>query len=162
MSDPHFGHRKMVEFTRADGTKLRPFDTVEEMDRAIVERWNACVADGDRVYLLGDVAFNRRSIQPVRELKGRKVLVRGNHDELNLRDYAELFDDVRGLVSKPNFVMSHAPIHPSCMDRWKLNIHGHLHDKTLDDPRYACVSVEQTGYAPVLVDDLLRARGILD
>jgi len=155
MADPHFGHAKMCLFTGDDGAKLRPFDTVEEMDRTMVERWNACVQPGDRVYLLGDVAFNRRTIEPVRHLNGRIVLVRGNHDELRLRDYAELFDDVRGLVSKGSCVMSHAPIHPMCMDRWTMNIHGHLHAKSVGDPRYVCVSVEQTGYAPVNLNTLL-------
>ena len=41
VSDTHFGHKGVCHFTRNDGvTKLRPFDTPEEMDEFMVEAWN--------------------------------------------------------------------------------------------------------------------------
>ena len=42
VSDTHFGHTGVCRFTRADGvTKLRPWDSAEEMDEEMVRRWNA-------------------------------------------------------------------------------------------------------------------------
>jgi calcineurin-like phosphoesterase family protein len=42
-ADSHFGHAKSLSFIQPDGSPLRPFDSVEEMDETMVERWNATV-----------------------------------------------------------------------------------------------------------------------
>jgi calcineurin-like phosphoesterase family protein len=149
IADTHFGHANILTFKRPDGSPLRPFSSLEEMDDCIVSEWNSRVAPGDRVYLLGDIAFNRRGLETLRRVKGRLVLVKGNHDVLKLKEYLPYFDDIRGVVAKGRIVLSHVPLHPDCMERWTLNVHGHLHAAKLDDPRYVCVSVEQTDYAPV-------------
>lgn len=39
VSDTHFGHAVVCRFTRDDGTKLRPWDSAEEMDEAMVKAW---------------------------------------------------------------------------------------------------------------------------
>lgn len=48
ISDWHYGHNNILAFDN------RPFKTVEEMNAALVERWNAAVHPGDTVYVLGD------------------------------------------------------------------------------------------------------------
>ena len=68
-----------------DGTKMRPWDTAEEGDAAMVERWNSVVGDNDKVIHLGDVAIPRRGLKVLEQLKGRKVLIRGNHDIFKLQ-----------------------------------------------------------------------------
>lgn len=73
-ADPHLGHANAI--TLCD----RPFATVEEMDEAIVERWNGVVGERDTVWVVGDVALSPKGLGPVARLKGRKVLVAGNHD----------------------------------------------------------------------------------
>lgn len=42
-SDTHFGHKNIIGFCD------RPFDDIEEMNRALIERWNAKVSDADDV-----------------------------------------------------------------------------------------------------------------
>ena len=37
----------------------RPFDTVENMDRQLIHRWNEAVSEEDTVYVVGDVGYNR-------------------------------------------------------------------------------------------------------
>lgn len=173
MADPHFGHANILKFFRRDGvTPLRPYKTVEEMDETLIRNWNETVSDHDRVYLLGDVAFHPRVFHRIiPRLKGRVVLVPGNHEPLKMHKYAGLFDDVRGYVIKKGFIMSHIPIHEGSLSRWKLNIHGHLHADTVkdmfaghflesDDKRYRCVSVEQTDYRPILLQQVLKEAGI--
>lgn len=163
IADLHFGHKNICKFLRDDGTKLRPWDDVHEMDKDLVNNWNALVNDEDRVYVLGDLSMDRKSIHVIGECKGRKVLVKGNHDIFKLKDYAPYFDDIRACVTYTHqAILSHIPIHPGSLDRWNVNIHGHTHsNNVLDkegvpDKRYVCVSVEQTGFKPVLLDDILK------
>lgn len=165
-SDPHFYHENICRFFRADGEKLRPWENAIEMTEDLINSYNELVDDGDRVYILGDVAFKPAHMRgAVSQLKGRKVLVKGNHDPDNkLAMYAELFDDVRSLVVKHGFVLSHVPLHPQSLTRWGLNIHGHLHDNVITnedgspDLRYYNACVEKTGFKPKLLDDILKER----
>lgn len=154
IADPHFGHKGVCHFN--EGT-LRPWDTPEEMDEALVDNWNSVVSDRDRVYVLGDLAINRRAIPTVGRCNGRKVLVKGNHDIFKLKDYLPFFDDVRAYVVQPanRIIMSHIPIHPVNLERWNLNIHGHMHAGKIDDPKYLCVSVEQINFTPLDLQDVI-------
>lgn len=185
-SDPHFYHHNICKFTKEDGSKLRPWDDAEQMTEDMITWYNETVDDGDRVYILGDVAFTSRHMhQAVSRLKGRKVLVPGNHEPTKMRKYFDLFDDVRGYIVKKGFIMSHIPIHEQSLSRWQLNIHGHLHANQIDgpwfphkdfagedmpvgvfreptpDPRYYCACVEHTDFRPKLLDDILKERGIV-
>jgi len=77
-SDTHFGHQRIIELCN------RPFSSVEEMNEAMIERWNAVVRPTDTVYHMGDVAMGRiaESLPLVGRLNGRKKLVPGNHDRI--------------------------------------------------------------------------------
>lgn len=172
-SDPHFYHGNICKFEREPGVKLRPWDDADQMTEDMIRWYNEMVDDGDRVYILGDVAFsNRHMHNSVGRLKGRKVLVPGNHEPPKMRQYFDLFEDVRGYVVKKGFIMSHIPIHPGSLSRWKLNIHGHTHANNVkdmfgrhelqsNDERYFCACVENTNFRPILLDDILKARGVV-
>lgn len=175
-ADPHFFHEGVCRFTRHDGTKLRPWNNADEMSEWMIAEYNKLVDPGDRVYILGDVAMNRKALdRSVPRLNGRKVLVKGNHDIDKLSYYAQYFDDVRAYVVKKGFILSHIPIHPGSMGRWAINIHGHLHANSVEpivggpwvgyeesyDPRYFCACVEQTNFRPILLDDILKQRNIV-
>lgn len=70
-SDTHFGQERTLELSR------RPFDSVNQMDRALVARWNEVVKPEDTVFHLGDFGDPSK----VRQLNGeRVVLVPGNYD----------------------------------------------------------------------------------
>jgi len=167
-SDPHFGHKNIVKFTNFDGTPVRPWDDVHLMNEEMIEWYNESVNDQDRVYILGDVAFTAAAMNGfVSRLKGRKCLIPGNHEPTKMRKYFDLFDDVRGYIQRQGFIMSHIPLHPYCLGRWKLNIHGHLHNntvktnvKTVEDERYYCACVERTNFRPKLLDEILHERGL--
>lgn len=175
-SDPHFYHNNITTFRGYDGERIRPLwneGDGDTMTEDLIRWYNELVSDDDRVYILGDVAFSaRRMRDSVGRLKGRKVLIKGNHDPDKHRDmYTELFDDVRAVVVKKGFVMTHVPLHPQCLERWGLNIHGHLHANRITngplgepyspvDRRYRCVCVEQTNFRPILLDTVLEEAGI--
>lgn len=157
-SDHHFGHKGVTKFLNADGTKLRPWDDPDEMDEEIIKRHNELVQPNDRVYFLGDVVINRRCLPTIARLNGKKVLIKGNHCIFKLDEYARYFEDIRAykVMPKERIIMSHIPVHPSQLERWSGNIHGHLHGNNLDDPRYINVSMEQIDYRPALLDELVK------
>ena len=159
ISDTHFGHANIIKFTDNDGKKTRPFDSVEEMDEFMVKNWNNTVKPSDRVYHLGDVVINRKALPILDRLNGKKVLIKGNHDIFKLRDYAKYFDDVRAykVMPKHGIIMSHIPIHPESLSRWKLNIHGHLHTNHLADKKYLNVCVENINYTPIDLDVIIQS-----
>lgn len=154
-------------FLLATAASCAPWDAPSEMDEALVDRWNAVVRPQDKVYHLGDLSMARRHIATIGRCNGTKVLIKGNHDLFGLEDYTPHFQDVRGSHVLAGRLLTHIPIHPASLKRWGGNIHGHLHSERVmgadgqPDPRYACVSVEQTGFAPVSLEEVLaRMRGL--
>lgn len=154
-ADPHFGHKGVTQFLRADGTKLRPWDDVQEMDDALISLYNSVVRPNDKVYFLGDIAFKPAALDTLQHLNGDKVLIKGNHDTLKLSQYIKYFRDIRAYGIFNKFLLSHIPIHKSQAARWRGNIHGHLHCNQLDDPWYQCVSVEQTEFKPIDIQTVM-------
>lgn len=174
-SDSHFGHHGVCRFMRADGvTKLRPFDDPAEMDEFMVEAWNERVGPNDKVYHLGDVVINRKSLGIMSRLNGDKVLIRGNHDIFRDEEYRRHFRELRAYHVMNGMILSHIPLHEASLGRFGTNIHGHLHAnrvmrprgvdaKTGEilysseiDPRYQNVCVEQTDFAPILFEDVIK------
>lgn len=175
VSDTHFGHSGVCKFMRNDGvTKLRPFDNPEEMDEFMVEAWNKKVRPTDKVYHLGDVVINRKALGIMRRLNGDKVLIRGNHDIFRDVEYREYFRELRAYHVMNGMILSHIPVHADSLGRFGVNIHGHTHAnrvmkprgfdvKTGEilysneiDPRYHCVCVETTDYAPILFEEVIK------
>jgi len=166
ISDTHFGHaNSWAKFKNPDGTPLRPFTSNEEMDNTMVERWNEVVKPHDTVYHLGDVVIARKNLKTLERLNGRKILIMGNHDPFKNKDYyAAGFEALRGVNvtmsgGKARWVMTHIPIHPDSIARFRVNVHGHLHGNRVMlndkiDPRYMSVCVEQQDYRPVHFDEL--------
>lgn len=156
ISDTHFSHANILTFLNPDGTRLRPFNSVEEMDELMIENWNKVVKPQDKVYHLGDVCFKFAHLQATMpRLNGTKVLIKGNHDELKPSQYLQYFKDIRAYSILDKFILSHIPIHRESLSRWKANIHGHLHQNVvkcidgLPDKRYINVSVEQINFTPI-------------
>lgn len=173
IADTHFGHKGVTQFLNKDGTKLRPWDNVEDMDEALVENWNKVVKPKDKVYHLGDVVINRKALKTLALLKGDKVLIKGNHDIFRLEEYTPYFRDIRAYGTLDNFILSHIPVHPNSLSRWTNgNVHGHLHSVNVMmpdcpeevDKRYICVSVEQIDFTPIAFEDLkvkvAKMRGV--
>lgn len=163
VSDTHFGHANMMNFKRSDGiTPLRHFTDVTEMDQTMIQNWNAMIKPTDKVYHLGDVFINKKFAHIVGQLNGDKVLIKGNHDIFDLSVYTPYFRDIRAYHVLAKCILSHVPVHPSQLQRFKGNIHGHLHEYVvhdasgIPDPLYKSVCVEHTNYTPVPLDTVLQ------
>ena len=175
VSDTHFGHAGVCKFTESDGvTKIRPWTDPDEMDEEMIRRWNDRVRPNDKVYHLGDVVINRKSLKTLHRLNGDKVLIRGNHDIFPDVEYREYFRELRAYHVMNGMILSHIPVHEASLGRFGTNIHGHLHTNRVkrargidartgavlygdeNDVRYHCVCVEQTDFAPILFEDVIR------
>lgn len=169
-SDLHLGHKGMVTFLREDGSPQRPWVTTDEMDEALIENWNKVVRPQDTVYNLGDVVINRRCLPTLARLNGTKILVKGNHDVFRIEEYVPYFKDIRGSAKLADFLLTHIPVHPNQLYRWRGNIHGHMHHLSVHmtvfdnscygqsqhiDPRYLCVSMENINYTPISLEDAI-------
>ena len=157
-SDLHLGHENIIKYCN------RPFVNVESMNKALIENWNSVVHDDDTVICLGDFALGSREdiIEWGKQLKGKKILVMGNHDHGSKSTYTEgqfiqvykeeviiHFDDLNETIH-----FSHHRVPEK--DTHYLNIYGHQHDKPTNDENHICACVELWDYKPVLLQDLIK------
>lgn len=154
ISDTHWGHTNTVtKFKRKDGSPLRDFIDVDDMDQRMIANWNAVVGDYDIVWHLGDVVVNKKHLYKQGLCKGRKFLIRGNHDYVApTEEYYKVFEKIYSMKELDGYLLTHIPVHPNSVGRWKGNIHGHMHSYSLKDARYCCVSVERIDYTPILFE----------
>lgn len=139
VSDLHFSHANGIKYDN------RPWDTIEEMNAELIKRWNRTVHADDTVYILGDIKFGKRDPEDVRailhQLKGKKVLVRGNHDPKNLTSMGA--DDPDGLIKVCEMenindrgrrvIMCHYPLFAwDASVRGSYMLHGHVHATTAE------------------------------
>lgn len=174
IADPHFSHEGVCKFLRDDQSKLRPWDNAADMDEAMIENWNSVVRPVDKVYVCGDLVMKaKKQIGIMNRLNGKKVLIKGNHDIGELKVYLPYFYDIRAFHILDNFAITHIPIHPDCLGRFRGNIHGHIHQRNIMtnsndvingtltpikivDTRYFCISAEQINYTPIEWNDLRK------
>lgn len=111
-SDPHYGHSGIVAGTStwADKSLCRPFQTVDDHDKTLVENINKTVGVNDILFCLGDWSFgayktgeNVTNIKKFREAINCKNvhLTFGNHDTevlKNERGVQELFSSVNSYL----------------------------------------------------------------
>ena len=156
ISDTHFDHTNIIRFCN------RPYNSTREMNEDMIRAWNRFVKDEDLVIILGDVACGYRARPAehfLRQLKGEKVLVLGNHDV----GFVQGADAVlrHGAILrylKQDFLLVHQPntINKELFPKVKWLIHGHVHNTDLANyslvnhkNKTINVSCEVTGYMPI-------------
>lgn len=163
ISDTHFSHENILNFTDMNGNRIRPeFNSVKEMDEVIIENWNSVVKKGDVVYHLGDFGFNREEIgKIINRLNGKKKLIVGNHDDIKFLSSGNWFSKIllQRKMSDMGLYMTHLPIHPSStydlkIDMQMMNVHGHIHEKDPPTIDHFNVSVERINYTPINIEDI--------
>jgi calcineurin-like phosphoesterase family protein len=166
ISDTHFGHAGVLQFKQLDGSPMRSFSCVEEMDEHMVERWNSVVRPADKVYHCGDVSMRQQDIATVGRCKGHKRLILGNHDKYQTKLYMRFFEQLYGSRRLDTLLLTHIPVHvESAGGRIVANVHGHVHNNVSAihfGPKYYNVSVEMLDdYTPISLEDLklrIKAR----
>ena len=114
-SDLHFNHNRSFIY------EPRGFSCVEEMNEAIVEKWNKVVAPNDTVIVLGDIMLGgpdklQEGLDLVSRLNGILHLVRGNHDTdkrwmalATMPKIVELQDAIYFKYKKYHLYLTHFP-----------------------------------------------------
>lgn len=148
ISDLHFGHSNMA--------LKRGFSSSEEQDQFIITQWNKVISKGDTVWILGDITMEKsKYYYLLDELKGYKKVILGNHDKpAHIPELLKHVNSVCGMIKHKGFILTHCPIHESELGRYNKNIHGHVHENSLEDNRYINVSCEVINYTPVLLSSL--------
>lgn len=166
ISDTHFGHSNILTFTDKEGKIIRDqWRSILDHDWDLVERWNSVVKPGDKVHHLGDVYMScpKGYIENLlQHLNGQKRLILGNHDngrdQILQRSFKKI--DVWRKFTDHNLLLTHVPVHQSVLGEARfgkkpfLNVHGHIHHNPSPEGPYKCVSVEQTNYTPVHIEEL--------
>lgn len=177
-ADLHFCHGNILKYCRRpwlrDGDLIGgqwvsddvKFARTKEMDEAMIANWNAVVGSKDVVYVLGDFAFCKSSVEVegyVRRLNGHIYLVRGNHDKkpvTSARGFAWVGGKEQGLmavVKGQEMFLSHYACrvwNQSHHGSWHL--YGHSHHTLPDDPCSLSLDVGVDGwdFTPVSFDQI--------
>jgi|SRR5271157_4309413 len=160
-SDLHIFHANIIKYCN------RPFATVEEMDKKIIENWKATVKNDDVLWNLGDVAchMNKEQLTTlIHSLPGYKILILGNHDHHNINRWRDIgFDEVYPypIIYKSWFILSHDIVFLNEKLPY-VNIHGHTHNRSMQEKSYVNVSVEVINYCPVDLDEIIKSKITLD
>ena len=120
ITDTHFNHQAMQDYSG------RP----EDYTTRILRNWRESVVPGDVVIHLGDVILGQddRLGELLVPLPGRKILVRGNHDQHPVCWYLEDgFAFVCDQFTQDGVLFTHEPVGQEALCGCRLNICGHLH-----------------------------------
>ena len=164
-SDLHFGHINSIAMCN------RPFTSVAEMDKTLIDNWNNKVLATDTIYVLGDICLTRKweiVHNYLKQLHGKIHLIRGNHDNF-LNDpkaikhyFVAISDYIEVKYKEQLFIMSHYPMFDwNKKFRSSIMLYAHVHTK---DPLFLTpylgrcfdVGVDANGYAPVSADEIIE------
>lgn len=168
-SDLHFNHSKEFIY------KARGFETIEEMNEGIIERFNMVVSENDDLYILGDLCLGgANSLETNKELierlNGHLHIILGNHDTQRRIEMYQKCKNVESLdyativkYGKYRFYLSHYPtltgnLEKESLKQMTLNIFGHTHQKEhffRDLPYMYNIGVDAHNCYPVLLDNIL-------
>lgn len=166
-SDLHLNHENILNFTDAEGNRIRLFDTVKQMNECLLDSHNSVVKPGDYVYNLGDVFFgDKEEFKKLwSKFNGSKRLIPGNHDDVRFLVSGGFFKKVYStwrIFKEHRIILSHIPLHENSLWRGSLehgqamfNVHGHIHKHKSPPGPYHNVCVENTNYTPVNLDELI-------
>lgn len=160
-SDTHWGHSNVIKYCN------RPFKDCEEMDEAMIKRWNEKVNPGDTVLHVGDFSFHRPEVTKkiISRLNGQIHLVAGNHDKLTIKGCKDSFASVRDLreikvidgTNTQRIMLCHYALRV-----WKgshhgvWNLYGHSHGSLSDDNTLLSmdVGVDTNNFYPYTFDQI--------
>jgi len=161
-SDTHFFHRNIIGYCN------RPFQSMEQMNEVLIERWNAKVPPDSLVLHLGDFFVGGKTDEQLAllgRMNGTIVLIQGNHDTRGMsarvrKAFKSAVPNFRIIGDYAEWYCEHYP-----KDQWYgqlqgvLHAHGHSHGNA---PRIPCridVGVDPQGFEPLSELEAFRKLG---
>lgn len=159
-ADTHFLHENIISFCQ------RPFNSVDEMDAALIENMWAVVQPEDELWIVGDFAYGPRSKDQSKLQKifdqmpgAKKHIVTGNHDLEPTLDLP--WDSIHSLVEVRDG--PHNQAHTLChyplitwnhARRQALHMFGHVHNNWLGSRNAVNVGVDVWKFMPVSFEQI--------
>lgn len=153
-ADHHWGHAGILAMAG------RPFSSIEAHDEFLVQAWNSVVGPRDEVWHLGDFALGasaERCAQIFRRLRGRKILVRGNHDKTKTTGlgWHAVHELATPKLAGERWVFCHYPMRAWVgAFRGARHCFGHTHGLLPDTAQSCDVGVDRWGYRPASLDEI--------
>jgi calcineurin-like phosphoesterase family protein len=154
-ADLHINHVNIIKYCK------RPFFSVEQMNAALVDNWNAVVTDADTVMHAGDLVFASNTAKAaskvetlLHRLHGHIVLIPGSHDQVLMRlspspKYEIMSPIIVTTLRGNRIVICHYP-----MRRWpyshygSYHMFGHTHNGLAGEGRSWDIGVDGHEYHP--------------
>lgn len=125
-ADSHYGQARTLELSK------RPFDSVDQMDKQIIDNWNSVVSKDDIVYHLGDIG----DFDKVSKLNAMSIrLVLGNYETDHLVGLSERLGSRIVIINNPSnlvkidnvkFTLIHKPEEANDL-AGDFYLFGHIH-----------------------------------
>lgn len=158
-SDLHLGHTSVLGFQN------RPFENIDDMNRALIHNFNSVVKPSDTLYILGDISHRipeSKANELIKRFKGRKILIKGNHDgDYDPSLFEGIYDYLELNYEHMKYVLMHYPLMEWNRSRYNssIHLHGHIHsdgkyneeNRETGILRYD-VGVDSNNYYPVSID----------
>ncbi|MBO9403043.1 metallophosphoesterase [Shimia sp. R9_3] len=155
--DWHLGLLRVIENCN------RPFASTAEMDQALIDACS-CIDANDDFWFLGDFSFGKnRDASTLRAwfdaIPGRKHLIVGNHDNDVVRTlpWATQHELVQIEDDQQEVALCHYPMlsFPGS-GRGAIQLFGHVHDLWAGSRNSINVGVDQWGFRPVTLPEILE------
>lgn len=130
---------------------FRPFKSVEEQNKTIIDNCNAIVGKDDILIHVGDVALDEEGVRMMDKIICQnRVLIIGNYDEDKLdllKEYfSEIYHNKTYEINSIEYNLNHYPV--NAIDGM-MNIVGHIHGLWKVQPNMINVGVDAWNYEPL-------------
>ena len=159
-SDLHFNAQRTIDISK------RPFDSLEQLNKTLINNWNKVVSKNDTVYILGDFG----DFYYAQFLNGYKIFILGNYERghYSIEYLSQFFDYVcpdrvmnisldynnkvynLSLTHEPNNLNKDKPLSENY-----IGLFGHTHKLCLIKKYGIGVSIDLHNYAPISFEDVL-------
>ena len=164
-ADTHFGSQRALELSK------RPYETVNDMDRAMIRNWNKVVHPNDIVYHLGDLG----ETWPVQYLNGKIILVFGNYERKELEKDPNLIETLKNSgidevytdpITFDDYILAHEPLLAKESNNQNKKtvfcLFGHIHGRQKVKKFGIDVGVDANNFTPMKLSDVEFFRNAIE
>jgi len=156
-SDNHFGHRNIISYCN------RPFKTVGEMNKTMVENWNMKVSKSDTIYVLGDLIWDKSYKDILWELNGEIIYVASldySHERIafaNKKRFKKIVHILALELKNISITLCHY-----CLRNWpkshfnSWHLFGHTHGRLEPIGKSWDVGVDNNSFFPLSLEEIER------
>lgn len=158
-SDCHFNAQRTIDISK------RPFKSLDELNKTLINNWNNVVTKDDTVYILGDFG----DLSYAKFLNGKKIFIKGNYErghysDEELKQYFDIVCPMRTAYLPVvhnekiyHLTMTHEPLnldHTPMTDD-VIRLFGHIHKLCMVKEYGINVGMDCHYFTPIDMDTVL-------